>query len=56
VVALRDGGDPNGSKPTFTPTEWKAFLGGVRAGEPDPPALTTAPLSLDICRAGLSVR
>ncbi|GGP17423.1 DUF397 domain-containing protein [Nonomuraea glycinis] len=35
VVAVRDSKDPNGAKLAFTLAEWKAFLGGVRAGEFD---------------------
>ncbi|MFC5820706.1 DUF397 domain-containing protein [Nonomuraea sp. NPDC050478] len=35
VVAVRDSKNPDGPKLTFTPAEWKAFLGGVRAGEFD---------------------
>ncbi|TXK44113.1 DUF397 domain-containing protein [Nonomuraea sp. C10] len=30
-----DSKNPDGPKLTFTPAEWKAFLGGVRSGEFD---------------------
>jgi hypothetical protein len=33
MVAVRDSKDPDSSKLVFTPTEWKAFIGGVKAGE-----------------------
>jgi hypothetical protein len=32
-VAVRDSKDRHGPVLTFTPTEWKAFIGGVRDGE-----------------------
>lgn len=32
-VAVRDSKDRRGPVLTFTPTEWKAFIGGVRDGE-----------------------
>jgi hypothetical protein len=32
-VAVRDSKDYHGPILTFTPTEWKAFIGGVRDGE-----------------------
>ena len=32
-VAMRDSKDPTGPALTFTPVEWRAFLGGIRAGE-----------------------
>lgn len=35
VVAVRDSKDPDGPKLLFTRDEWKAFVGGVRAGEFD---------------------
>ncbi|WP_449060374.1 DUF397 domain-containing protein [Planomonospora algeriensis] len=35
VVAVRDSKDPDGPKLLFTPAEWRAFVGGVRAGEFD---------------------
>ncbi|MBG0821147.1 DUF397 domain-containing protein [Planomonospora sp. ID91781] len=35
VVAVRDSKDPDGPKLLFTPAEWKAFVGGVKAGEFD---------------------
>jgi Domain of unknown function (DUF397) len=35
VVAVRDSKDPNGPALTFTPSEWKAFIGGVHDGEFD---------------------
>jgi hypothetical protein len=34
-VLVRDSKDRNGPVLIFTPFEWKAFLGGVRAGEFD---------------------
>lgn len=33
VVAVRDSKDPSGAVLTFTPSEWKAFVEGVRDGE-----------------------
>jgi hypothetical protein len=38
MVAVRDSKNPDGPKLVFTPSEWKAFLGGVRTGEFDLPA------------------
>jgi hypothetical protein len=38
VVAVRDSKNPDGPKLVFTPSEWKAFLGGVKTGEFDLPA------------------
>ncbi|MBG0815573.1 DUF397 domain-containing protein [Planomonospora sp. ID82291] len=38
VVAVRDSKDPDGPKLLFTPAEWRAFVGGVKAGEFDSPA------------------
>ncbi|GAT65361.1 regulator [Planomonospora sphaerica] len=35
VVAVRDSKDPDGPKLLFTPTEWRAFVGGVKVGEFD---------------------
>lgn len=35
VVRVRDSKDPRGPILQFTPTEWDAFLGGVRNGEFD---------------------
>jgi hypothetical protein len=35
VVAVRDSKDPAGSALTFTPDEWKAFVGGAKDGEFD---------------------
>ena len=35
VIAVRDSKDPTGPTLTFTPTEWAAFLGGVKDGEFD---------------------
>jgi Domain of unknown function (DUF397) len=35
VIAVRDSKDPDGSKLFFTPTEWKAFVSGVKDGEFD---------------------
>jgi hypothetical protein len=32
-VAVRDSKDRTGPVLKFTPTEWKAFIGGVRDGE-----------------------
>jgi hypothetical protein len=37
VVAVRDSKDPNGPKLLFTPSEWGAFIGGVKTGEFDSP-------------------
>jgi hypothetical protein len=34
-VAVRDSKDRRGPVLTFTPNEWKAFVGGVRNGEFD---------------------
>jgi hypothetical protein len=34
-VALRDTKDRNGPVLVFSPAEWEAFIGGVRAGEFD---------------------
>ena len=36
-VGVRDSKDRRGPVLTFTPTEWTAFIGGVRAGEFEPP-------------------
>jgi hypothetical protein len=33
VVAVRDSKDPDGSRLTFSPHEWRAFVAGVKAGE-----------------------
>lgn len=33
-VKVRDSKDPRGLVLWFTPTEWKAFVAGVRNGEP----------------------
>lgn len=38
MVVVRDSKNPDGPKLVFTPSEWKAFLGGVRTGEFDLPA------------------
>lgn len=35
VVAVRDSKDPGGPKLLFTREEWKAFVGGLKAGEFD---------------------
>jgi hypothetical protein len=35
VVAVRDSKDRTGPVLTFTPGEWKAFVGGVKDGEFD---------------------
>ncbi len=32
---VRDSKDPNGPTLRFTPSEWTAFIGGVKAGEFD---------------------
>lgn len=34
-ILLRDSKDPSGPVLTFTPSEWRAFLGGVRNAEFD---------------------
>lgn len=34
-VAVRNSRDPNGPALVFSPAEWKAFVGGARAGEFD---------------------
>jgi hypothetical protein len=34
-VGVRNSRDPEGAVLSFTPGEWRAFLGGVRAGEFD---------------------
>jgi Domain of unknown function (DUF397) len=34
-IAVRDSKDRSGPVLTFTPTEWEAFVGGVRDGEFD---------------------
>ncbi len=34
-VAVRDSKDPSGPVLLFTPDEWVAFVGGMRAGEFD---------------------
>ncbi len=33
VVAVRDSKDPDGTRLTFSPGEWRAFVAGVKAGE-----------------------
>ncbi|GAA1814458.1 DUF397 domain-containing protein [Planosporangium flavigriseum] len=35
VVAVRDSKDPSGPALTFNPSEWAAFVGGVKDGEFD---------------------
>lgn len=35
MVAVRDSKDPHGPVLVFTPTEWAAFIGGVKDGEAD---------------------
>jgi hypothetical protein len=35
TVAVRDSKDPDGPRLSFTPSEWAAFLAGVKAGEFD---------------------
>ncbi|WP_433519999.1 DUF397 domain-containing protein [Nonomuraea sp. CA-143628] len=37
MVAVRDSKDRGGPLLTFTPGEWRAFLGGVKDGEFDQP-------------------
>lgn len=32
-IAVRDSKDPQGPVLLFTPTEWRAFLGGIRDGQ-----------------------
>ncbi|MFI7449284.1 DUF397 domain-containing protein [Nonomuraea sp. NPDC049714] len=32
LIAVRDSKNPNGAALVFTPSEWRAFLGGVRLG------------------------
>jgi len=33
IVAVRDSKDPDGPALVFTPSEWRAFTGGVHRGE-----------------------
>jgi Domain of unknown function (DUF397) len=42
-VAIRDSKDRSGPVLTFSPTEWEAFLAGVRHGEFDAPARPARP-------------
>ncbi|MFI7151457.1 DUF397 domain-containing protein [Nonomuraea sp. NPDC050022] len=35
IIAVRDSKNPNGPALVFTPSEWRAFLGGVKLGEFD---------------------
>lgn len=35
LIAVRDSKNPNGAALAFTPSEWRAFLGGVKLGEFD---------------------
>jgi hypothetical protein len=35
VIAMRDGGNPDGPALIFTPDEWRAFTAGVNNGEFD---------------------
>ncbi|MEV4187115.1 DUF397 domain-containing protein [Streptosporangium canum] len=35
LIAVRDSKDPDGPKLFFTPTEWDAFINGVKASEFD---------------------
>ncbi|XVQ85669.1 DUF397 domain-containing protein [Microbispora siamensis] len=35
VIAVRDSKNPDGPKLLFTPSEWRAFIGGVKDGEFD---------------------
>ncbi|MFF5247745.1 DUF397 domain-containing protein [Streptosporangium sp. NPDC000095] len=35
VIAVRDSKNPNGPKLLFTPTQWKTFVGGLKAGKFD---------------------
>ena len=37
-ISIRDSKDRSGPVLTFTPIEWEAFLGGVRAGEFEVPS------------------
>ncbi|MER6827932.1 DUF397 domain-containing protein [Streptosporangium sp. NPDC000563] len=37
VIAVRDSKNPNGPKLLFTPTQWKTFVGGLKAGKFDSP-------------------
>ena len=42
-VAIRQSKDPSGPVLTFSPTEWEAFLAGVRRGEFDAPCRPARP-------------
>ena len=33
AVAVRDSKDPDGPRLAFTPTDWRAFIAGMKAGE-----------------------
>ncbi|RGA05587.1 DUF397 domain-containing protein [Microbispora triticiradicis] len=35
LIAVRDSKNPDGPKLLFTPSEWRAFIGGVKDGEFD---------------------
>jgi hypothetical protein len=35
IVGVRDSKDPGGPALVFTPSEWAAFVGGVKGGEFD---------------------
>lgn len=37
IVAVRDSKDPHGPTLIFNPSEWKAFVSGVKGGEFDLP-------------------
>ncbi|MEV6150424.1 DUF397 domain-containing protein [Nonomuraea sp. NPDC052129] len=37
IIAVRDSKDRSGPALIFTPSEWEAFLGGVKDGEFDQP-------------------
>ncbi|MGI5269041.1 DUF397 domain-containing protein [Nonomuraea sp. CA-218870] len=37
IVAVRDSKDPHGPTLVFNPSEWKAFVSGVKGGEFDLP-------------------
>ncbi|GII92295.1 DUF397 domain-containing protein [Sinosporangium siamense] len=39
VYLVRDSKAPDGPQLHFSPSEWEAFLGGVKAGEFDPHSL-----------------
>jgi hypothetical protein len=35
IIAVRDSKNPTAPALTFTPDEWRTFLGGVKRGQPD---------------------